>query len=71
MPLPHYQSSSDILPNPIYSNLFECFLISTEFVLFQEIFDNEVQFLDNETESLINLSFTINEDFIINFKFDI
>jgi hypothetical protein len=63
--LPNYHSIPT-LPDPVYQNLFEVILISPTFIIFEELFDQKVEFINNETENLINLNFTINEKFLKN-----
>jgi len=65
MPLPHYHTMPT-LPDPVYQNLFEIVLISPTFIMFEELFDQKVEIIDNETENLINLNLTINEKFLKN-----
>jgi hypothetical protein len=65
MALPHYHTMPT-LTDPVYQNLFEVILISPTFIIFEELFDHKVEFINNETDNLINLNFTINEKFLKN-----
>jgi hypothetical protein len=63
MALPHYHTMPRT-PDPVYQNLFEIILISPTFILLDELFDQKLEFINSENENLVNLSFTISEDFL-------
>jgi hypothetical protein len=63
MALPHYHTMPTA-PNPVYQNLFEIVLISPTFILLDALFDQKLEFINNVNENLVNLSFTISEDFL-------